>query len=226
MATCPLDAARRLRSGPACCSSPSPWPDMAVEAQTVTPASTRAACSGCIRPARAAWTLKTQQDIRWQQVTPAGTLLISTDAALMGVDIERGQVTWEKPELGGLAGRQRPDAVEGSLLMEAARPGLLLIFDPVTGAAVFDSRRLGLAEVVTRRVLPQTGTILIHGRRPPGPPVVALYDLATGDQRWVKRNPLRADRAQEERARRPGPGAGAPRLRRPPSSRSCRPGPR
>src|SRR5881628_3204013 len=121
--------------------------------------------------ATAAWTLKMKGDVRWQQVTPAGALLVSTDAALSGVDIDRGQVIWEKPELGGLP----PDSVrmvEGSILMEAARPGLLLIFDPVTGAVVFDSRRLGLAEVVTRRVLPQTGTILVHGRRPSGPPVV------------------------------------------------------
>src|SRR3989441_2390798 len=70
-------------------------------------------------------------------------------------------------------------------LMEAARPGLLLVFDPVTGAIVFDSRRLGLAQIVTRRVLPQSGTLLVHGRRAAGPPVVALYDLATGDQRWA-----------------------------------------
>src|SRR5213594_1442860 len=136
--------------------------------------------------ATAAWTLRMKGDIRWQQVTPAGALLVSTDAALSGVDIERGQVTWEKPELGGLP----PDSVrmvEGSLLMEAARPGLLLIFDPVTGSVVFDSRRLNLAQIVTRRVLPQSGTLLVHGRRAPGggPPVVALYDLATGAQRWA-----------------------------------------
>src|SRR5881296_2429464 len=134
--------------------------------------------------ATAAWTLRMKGDIRWQQVTPAGALLVSTDAALAGVDIERGQVTWEKPELGGLP----PDSVrmvEGSLLMEAARPGLLLIFDPVTGAVVFDSRRLSLTQVVTRRVLPQSGTLLVHGRRASGPPVVALYDLVTGDQRWA-----------------------------------------
>jgi outer membrane protein assembly factor BamB len=134
--------------------------------------------------ASAVWTLKIKHDIRWQQVTPAGTLLISTDAALSAVDIERGQVAWEKAELGGLP----PDSVrmvEGSLLMEAARPGLLLVFDPVTGGVVFDSRRLGLAEVVTRRVLPQSGTLLVHGRRKAGPPVVALYDLVTGDERWA-----------------------------------------
>jgi hypothetical protein len=125
-----------------------------------------------------------KQDFRWQQVTPSGTLLVSTDAALTGVDIDRGQAMWEKPELGGLP----PDSVrmvDGSLLMEAARPGLLLIFDPVTGTSVFDSRQLSLAEVVTRRVLPQTGTLLVHGRRMAGPAVVALYDLATGEQRWV-----------------------------------------
>src|SRR5437660_10882952 len=118
-------------------------------AQTAAPASSGAA---------AAWTIKTKGDVRWQQVTPAGALLISTDAELAGVDIERGQVTWEKPELGGLP----PDSVrmvEGSLLMEAARPGLLVVFDPVTGAVVFDSRRLSLTQVVTRRVLPQSGKI-------------------------------------------------------------------
>ena len=134
--------------------------------------------------ATAAWTLKTKGAIRWQQVTPAGALLVSTDAALAAVDMDRGVVTWEKPELGGLPA-DSVRMVEGSLLMEAARPGLLLVFDPVTGAVVFDSRRLGLAQVVTRRVLPQSGTLLVHGRRASGPPVVALYDLTTGAQRWV-----------------------------------------
>jgi outer membrane protein assembly factor BamB len=134
--------------------------------------------------ATAAWTVRVKGDIRWQQVTPAGALLVSTDAALAGVDIERGQVAWEKPELGGLPA-DSVRMVEGSLLMEAARPGLLVVFDPVTGAVVFDSRRLQLAQVVTRRVLPQSGTLLVHGRRAAGPPVVALYDLVTGDQRWT-----------------------------------------
>src|SRR5213083_3344418 len=136
--------------------------------------------------ATAAWTLKVPGggDIRWQQVTPAGILLVSTDAALTGVEIERGVVAWQKPELGGLPA-DSVRMVEGSLLMEAARAGLLLVFDPVTGAVVFDSRRLNLAQIVARRVLPQSGTLLVHGRRAAGPPVVALYDLVTGEQRWA-----------------------------------------
>jgi outer membrane protein assembly factor BamB len=134
--------------------------------------------------ATSAWTLKVKGDIRWQQVTPAGPLLVSSDAALAAVDIERGQVAWEKPELGGLPA-DSVRMVDGSLLMEAARPGLLLIFDPVTGGIVFDSRRLDLKQIVTRRVLPQSGTLLVHGRRAAGPPVVALYDLTTGTQRWA-----------------------------------------
>jgi outer membrane protein assembly factor BamB len=134
--------------------------------------------------ATAAWTVTTKGPIRWQQVTPAGALLVSTDAALAAVDMDRGVVTWEKPELGGLPA-DSVRMVEGSLLMEAARPGLLIVFDPVTGAVVFDSRRLSLAQVVTRRVLPQSGTLLVHGRRASGPPVVALYDLTTGAQRWA-----------------------------------------
>src|SRR6267154_880716 len=132
----------------------------------------------------AAWTLHFNGDIRWQQITPAGALLISTDGALAGVDVERGLIVWQKPELGGLP-VDSVRMVEGSLLMEAARPGLSVIFDPVTGTELFDSRRLGLTRVVTRRVLPQTGTLIVHGRRASGPPVVALYDLKTGNQRWV-----------------------------------------
>ena len=158
-------------------------PASLVEAQTVAPAVSRATPPVSGR-ASVTWTLKTKQDIRWQQVTPAGTLLISTDGALIGVDIDRGQAVWEKPELAGVYA-DSVRAVDGSILMEAARPGLLLIFDPVTGTAIFDSRQLNLAEIVTRRVLPQSGTILIHGRRASGPPVIALYDLVTGNQRWI-----------------------------------------
>src|SRR6266705_3341358 len=131
-----------------------------------------------------AWTIKMKGDIRWQQVTPAGALLVSTDAGLAAVDIERGQIAWEKPELAGLPA-DSVRMIEGSLLMEAERPGLTLVFDPVTGSVVFDSRRLNVAQVTTRRVLPQSGTLLVHGRRAAGPPVVALYDLSSGTQRWA-----------------------------------------
>ena len=130
-----------------------------------------------------AWTVHLSGEVRWQQVTPAGALLVSTDGALAGIDIEHGQIAWQKPELGGLP-VDSVRVVEGSLLMEAAKPGLSLIFDPVTGTVLFDSRRLTLTRVVTRRVLPQTGTLLVHGQRASGPPLVALYDLATGTQRW------------------------------------------
>jgi len=130
------------------------------------------------------WTLHFSGDIRWQQITPAGALLVSSDGGLAGVDVERGQIAWQKPELGGLP-VDSVRMVEGSLLMEAARPGLLIVFDPVTGGVVFDSRKLSLTQVVTRRVLPQSGSLLVHGRRAQGPPVVALYDLTTGAQRWA-----------------------------------------
>ena len=134
--------------------------------------------------ATAAWTVKVNGDIRWQQITPAGALLVSTDSALSGVDTEGGRIAWDKPELGGFPIESvRP--VEGSLLMEATRDGLLVIFDPVTGAVIFDSRKLDLTQVITRRVLPQSGTLLVHGKRAAGPSVVGLFDLASGQQLWA-----------------------------------------
>lgn len=133
----------------------------------------------------AAWTVKLNGEIRWQQMTPAGALLVSTDTALSGVDIYGGQIVWQKSELSGLPA-ESVHPVEGSLLMEAERPGLLLIFDPVTGATVFDSRQLGVTKVVTVRVLPQSGTLFVHGQRGEGEqPVVALYDLSSGKQLWM-----------------------------------------
>ncbi|HEX5434406.1 MAG TPA: PQQ-binding-like beta-propeller repeat protein [Candidatus Angelobacter sp.] len=135
--------------------------------------------------AAASWKVNLKGEIRWQQVTAAGALLVCTDNALSSVDIEEGQVAWQKPELAGIAADDvKP--VEGSLLMEADRTGLLLIFDPVTGAVIFDSRQLGLSRIVTRRVLPESGTFLVHGQREDGQaPLVALYDLSTGKQLWV-----------------------------------------
>src|SRR5207237_7878985 len=35
------------------------------------------------------------------------------------------------------------------------------------------------------RVLPQSGTLLVHGQRGAGAPIVALYDLASGQQLWA-----------------------------------------
>src|SRR5260370_1301734 len=126
-----------------------------------------------------AWMVQLQGTIAWQQVTPAGVLLVSTDRELAGIDIDLGKAACEKPELGG----RPPDSVrmvEGSLLMEAARPRLLLVLDPVTGVTVFGSRQLNLAQVVTRRALPQSGTLLVHGRRTSGPALVPVADLQTG----------------------------------------------
>lgn len=132
-----------------------------------------------------AWTVKLKGEIRWQQVTPAGALLVSTDAALSGVDIYGGQITWQKSELGGLPA-ESVHPVQNSLLMEVENPGLLLIFDPVTGATVFDSRQLGVTKVVTASVLPESGALFVHGQRGEGQePVVALYDLSSGKQLWV-----------------------------------------
>src|SRR5256885_17021842 len=49
----------------------------------------------------AAWTVRLNRDVRWQQVTPAGGVVVSTEGALSGVGLARGGITWQKPGLGG-----------------------------------------------------------------------------------------------------------------------------
>src|ERR1044072_10001591 len=68
----------------------------------------------------AAWTVHVPGDIRWQQVTPAGALLVSTDGALVAVDIERGQLLWQKQEPGGLP-VDSVDIVGGLVFIEAEK---------------------------------------------------------------------------------------------------------
>src|SRR2546423_15719430 len=71
----------------------------------------------------AAWTLKLTGDVRWQQVTPAGALLGSTDAALARGDIDRGQGMWEKADLRGVATGHGPPGGGGLLRVAGpARP--------------------------------------------------------------------------------------------------------
>src|SRR5260370_19049999 len=74
-----------------------------------------------------AWTVHLSADIRWQQTTPAGALLVSTDGPLAALDFERGKIAWQKPQLGGLPVHSLPTS-DGSLLIEAANAGLSLIF--------------------------------------------------------------------------------------------------
>src|SRR5690348_12586923 len=166
------------------------------------PGYSRAQAKPAPSAAAAAWTVKINGDIRWQQVTAAGALLVSTDNALSGIDIDQGRVSWEKPELGGVAA-DNICPVDGSLLIEAKRESLDEIFDPITGAVVFDSRKADFTRVITRRVLPQSGTFLVHGQRASGGAAVALYDLSTGQQLWTNESLF----APEEAPKRRGFGA-------------------
>src|SRR5258706_9226777 len=76
-----------------------------------------------------AWMVQVQGNIAWQQVTPAGVLLVGTDRELAGIDIDLRKVAWGKAQLGGLP-TDSVRAGEGSLLMEAAGPRPLLVLCP------------------------------------------------------------------------------------------------
>jgi len=162
------------------------------------PGYSRAQAKPAPSAAAAAWTVKINGDIRWQQVTAAGALLVSTDNALSGIDIDQGRVSWEKPELGGVAA-DNICPVDGSLLIEAKRESLDEIFDPITGAVVFDSRKADFTRVITRRVLPQSGTFLVHGQRAQGSAAVALYDLSSGQQLWTNESLFQSVEAPKRR---------------------------
>jgi len=133
----------------------------------ISSAPRQAACSGrCSRglPEQTpAWTLKIEGGhSAGSRSRPWAPSLSRQTPRFAAVDIDRGQIMWEKPETRRVCRQRSVRMVEGSLLMEATRPGADDDFlDPRDRArVVFDSQRLKpVANRYPPRFWPQSGTL-------------------------------------------------------------------
>ena len=134
-----------------------------------------------------AWTARFEQPVQWQRVTPMGHLVVATSSGLHGVDPATGSLAWTRGNLAGM--------VEDSFEMIPATPMFVvstegvnnhtLVLDSTDGHVVFDSRSAGIANILTRTVLFESGGLLILGQEK-GDPTIKLFfaEMATGKIRW------------------------------------------
>ena len=134
-----------------------------------------------------AWTARFEQAVRWHQVTPLGQLVVATDCCLHGVDPASGKVVWSLGDLVSLDERSF-ETVPGTPLFVVGAGGLgnrTLIVDATDGHTVFDSSAAGIATILHRTVLFESGGLLVLGQEQ-GDPTIQLFlcDMATGKIRW------------------------------------------
>jgi len=134
-----------------------------------------------------AWTTRFEQAVQWQRVTPMGQLVVATDCCLHGIDPAAGLVDWSQAGLAGLA-ENSFEMIPATPLFVVSTEGLnhrTLVFDSTDGHVVFDSRAAGIANILTRTVLFESGGLLILGQEK-GDPTIKLFfaEMATGKIRW------------------------------------------
>ena len=135
-----------------------------------------------------AWTARFEQPVEWQRVTPMGQLVVATRCCLHGIDPATGSVEWSR---GGLAGvvEDSFEIIPGTPLFVIATAGIrdqTLVLDSTDGHVVFDSKAAGIANILNRTVLFESGGLLILGQEQ-GDPTIKLFfaEMATGKIRWT-----------------------------------------
>jgi outer membrane protein assembly factor BamB len=134
-----------------------------------------------------AWTARFEQPVEWQRVTPMGQLVVATSSSLYGVDPSTGANVWTQGNLAGMV-ESSFEIIPATTLFVVSTEGVnnhTLVLDSTDGHVVFDSRAAGIANILTRTVLFESGGLLILGQEQ-GDPTIKLFfaEMATGKIRW------------------------------------------
>ena len=113
------------------------------------------------------WNLRFKGLVKWQRVTPLGTLIVATEGALHGVNPSTGKIVWRHSKLGMLP-EDVYSEIDGTplIVLEGERVGTGgLILDSIDGRVVFSAGRAGFVRVVGRHLLRRSRGLLIEGVR-------------------------------------------------------------
>ncbi|MFN0120875.1 MAG: PQQ-binding-like beta-propeller repeat protein [Blastocatellia bacterium] len=108
----------------------------------------------CVSVTRAdgpAWTHKPAQDIRWYQLTDAGTLLVGTAGSIYALDPENGNSLWSRNDLAG---------IEEYEVRQIENTPILLISDPKGYAQT--KTKLSAVDLLTGKTLWETDKVQGH----------------------------------------------------------------
>jgi PQQ-like domain len=133
------------------------------------------------------WTARFEQSVRWQQAHPLGPLVVATPGGLHGVDPSSGKIAWSHTGLEEVL-EDSFEPIPGTTLVAVSTGKLrdrTLVLDAADGHLVFDSRAAGIANILERTVLFESGGLLILGQEREDPTVkLFLADIRTGQIRW------------------------------------------
>ncbi len=138
-----------------------------------------------------AWTLRFESPVLWQRVTPLGGLVVGTAKGLYGVEPGGGGIAWRHEDLPDLSPDGYREILNSPfvLVAEQGQRGRVLILDSMNGRIVFDSLKVGFAQVVGHHLLPRNRALLVIGPRADGgKSAMSLVDVATAEVRWTKQH--------------------------------------
>ncbi len=132
------------------------------------------------------WNADLGGQILWQEVTPLGNLIVSTEKSLQGLDPETGKYLWSLGEFGGLS-RENYQNLLNSPLFSITKGEFFYMINPFTGDVVFDSKKVGINDLKYQDVLFKTNGVLIAGEKAgTKDPVLLMVDLTSGNVLWTK----------------------------------------
>jgi outer membrane protein assembly factor BamB len=151
----------------------------------------------------AAWSAKFKNNINWQRVHSLGYIIVSTDAALYGINPADGKVMWENKAFAALDASMMQE-VEGTEFLsvsykqdqESTIP-LQAIVQVSKGTVLFDSQKEGIG-VLSRHVLPISGRLLIIGVKQGTElkdlmATLFMYNISSGERLWVNDDLFKPD---------------------------------
>jgi len=144
-----------------------------------------------VHAAEPAWTISFEKEIKWQQLTPAGNLVVGTDKALYGIDPATGAITWQWEELKKL---KQPffeviPFTQYAVVNAASGPfgaqSNTMLIDVFNGKQIWSSKEIGLVNTQGQFLLMETGQIMMFGQSAEKmKPTLVVADLETGVPAW------------------------------------------
>lgn len=150
------------------------------------------------------WKATFTKDINWMKVTDVGTLVVSTDDGIYGLNPEDGTIRWKNEELKKLIVDTyeplsetpfiiiTPGAKEKKGLAAAAsaafNKGYVLIINSLDGTVSCDTRKLGMSNLTGQFSLPELNAIIFVGikglKAKDKKSYTIFYDLSTNTAVW------------------------------------------
>lgn len=133
------------------------------------------------------WEASLPGKVKWMQVNDWGILIASCETGLYGVNPQNGKKLWEVTGLGSVVTEDNYQVIEGTpLVLLASKSGdsQTIVINGLNGQVIFDSQKEGIETVVSRKLVPEFGGLMIAFTGEAGDGV-SLYDYRSGQRKWT-----------------------------------------